>query len=242
MFTSATRSGRGTARRSIADGASILDYIKDTAREYGIDEQIRFHHRVVGADWSTDDARWTSPPSAPTPARPSSSPAASCSPAAATTATTRATSPTSRHGPLHRAGRAPAALARGPRLRRQEGRRDRQRRHRGHAGPGDGRDRRARHDAAALARPTSSRCRPGYDPWDQRLCAVPDGDLFKAIASGEASVVTDHIDTFTETGHPAEVGRGARGRHHRHRHRPRAAVLGGIELSVDGEPRRPPSS
>ena len=37
-------------------------------------------------------------------------------------------------------------------------------------------------------------------PWDERLCAVPDGDLFKALASGDASVVTDHIETFTEKG------------------------------------------
>ncbi|MGI8846091.1 MAG: flavin-containing monooxygenase [Thermoleophilaceae bacterium] len=42
--------------------------------------------------------------------------------------------------------------------------------------------------------------KPAYDPWDQRLCVVPDGDLFKAIADGDASVVTDHIERFTETG------------------------------------------
>jgi cation diffusion facilitator CzcD-associated flavoprotein CzcO len=41
---------------------------------------------------------------------------------------------------------------------------------------------------------------PQYNPWDQRLCLVPDGDLFKAIRSGRASVVTDHIETFTEHG------------------------------------------
>src|SRR3546814_12973393 len=41
---------------------------------------------------------------------------------------------------------------------------------------------------------------PSYNPWDLRFCAVPDGDLFKAISSGAASVVTDHVDTFTETG------------------------------------------
>jgi cation diffusion facilitator CzcD-associated flavoprotein CzcO len=41
---------------------------------------------------------------------------------------------------------------------------------------------------------------PNYDPWDQRLCLVPDSDLFKAIREKKASVVTDHIDTFTETG------------------------------------------
>jgi monooxygenase len=41
---------------------------------------------------------------------------------------------------------------------------------------------------------------PQYEPWDQRLCLVPDSDLFNAIRDGRASVVTDHIDTFTETG------------------------------------------
>jgi monooxygenase len=41
---------------------------------------------------------------------------------------------------------------------------------------------------------------PTYDPWDQRLCLVPDGDLFAAIRSGRASVVTDRVDTFTEAG------------------------------------------
>ena len=41
---------------------------------------------------------------------------------------------------------------------------------------------------------------PSYNPWDQRLCLVPDGDLFRAIKSGRASVVTDQIETFTETG------------------------------------------
>ncbi|HPU51495.1 MAG TPA: NAD(P)/FAD-dependent oxidoreductase [Burkholderiaceae bacterium] len=41
---------------------------------------------------------------------------------------------------------------------------------------------------------------PRYNPWEQRLCLVPDGDLFKAIRSGRASVVTDRIDTFTEHG------------------------------------------
>jgi monooxygenase len=42
--------------------------------------------------------------------------------------------------------------------------------------------------------------KPRYSPWDQRLCLVPDSDLFEAISAGRASVVTDHIDTFTEKG------------------------------------------
>ena len=41
---------------------------------------------------------------------------------------------------------------------------------------------------------------PAYDPWDQRLCFVPDGDLFAALRGGRASVVTDRVETFTPTG------------------------------------------
>src|SRR6185436_1138386 len=41
---------------------------------------------------------------------------------------------------------------------------------------------------------------PRYKPWDQRVCLVPNGDLFTAIREGRASVVTDHIESFTEKG------------------------------------------
>ncbi|HTD07337.1 MAG TPA: NAD(P)/FAD-dependent oxidoreductase [Solirubrobacteraceae bacterium] len=76
---------------------------------------------------------------------------------------------------------------------------------------------------------------PAYGPWDQRLCAVPDGDLFAAISSGCASVVTDRISTFTEQGIMLESGAEleadivitATGLD--------LQVLGGVELSVDGE-------
>ncbi len=44
---------------AIADGAAIRSYIQDTAREYGVDATIRFHHQVLSADWSSHDARWT---------------------------------------------------------------------------------------------------------------------------------------------------------------------------------------
>jgi cation diffusion facilitator CzcD-associated flavoprotein CzcO len=75
---------------------------------------------------------------------------------------------------------------------------------------------------------------PSYDPWDQRLCLVPNGDLFTALGKGSASVVTDHIDTFTETGIklrsgaelPADVIVTATGLN--------LLALGGIELAVDG--------
>jgi cation diffusion facilitator CzcD-associated flavoprotein CzcO len=42
--------------------------------------------------------------------------------------------------------------------------------------------------------------KPRYDPWDQRVCLVPDGDLFEAIRRGDASIVTDHVESFTEKG------------------------------------------
>ncbi|MCP9234631.1 NAD(P)/FAD-dependent oxidoreductase [Lewinella sp. JB7] len=48
---------------------------------------------------------------------------------------------------------------------------------------------------------------PRYDPWDQRLCLVPDGDLFRSIRGGRAAVVTDRIDRFTSGGIRLESGR-----------------------------------
>ncbi len=77
---------------------------------------------------------------------------------------------------------------------------------------------------------------PRYDPWDQRLCFVPDGDLFKAIRSGNAEVVTDDIETFTATGIRLASGRHldadivitATGL--------QVQMLGGARLEVDGEP------
>src|SRR6202048_328638 len=55
--------------------------------------------------------------------------------------------------------------------------------------------------------PVDEHFNPAYNPWDQRLCAVPDADLFKAIGDGKASVVTDKIVTFTETGIQLESGK-----------------------------------
>ncbi|MFI9009144.1 flavin-containing monooxygenase [Actinosynnema sp. NPDC053489] len=77
---------------------------------------------------------------------------------------------------------------------------------------------------------------PSYDPWDQRLCAVPDADLFRVLREGRASVVTDHVDSFTPDGIrlrsgrvlPADVVVGATGL--------RLLALGGIAPSVDGRP------
>lgn len=80
---------------------------------------------------------------------------------------------------------------------------------------------------------------PRYKPWDQRVCLVPDGDLFREIRDGRASVVTDTIERFTEDGIvlasgqtlPADIIVTATGL--------RLNMLGDIALNVDGQPRVP---
>ena len=82
---------------------------------------------------------------------------------------------------------------------------------------------------------------PSYNPWDQRLCLVPDADLFKAVCAGKASVVTDHIATFTEHGIqlrsgaelPADLVVSATGL--------KLKFLGGMTVDIDGMPIDPPS-
>jgi cation diffusion facilitator CzcD-associated flavoprotein CzcO len=75
---------------------------------------------------------------------------------------------------------------------------------------------------------------PTYNPWDQRVCLVPDADMFLALKAGTASVVTDNIDTFTETGVRLKSGQeieadvivSATGLE--------LKALNGLELTVDG--------
>jgi cation diffusion facilitator CzcD-associated flavoprotein CzcO len=77
---------------------------------------------------------------------------------------------------------------------------------------------------------------PPYNPWDQRICVAPSGDLFKELRRGRASVVTDHIETFTPTGIrlrsgeeiPADIIVTATGL--------QLQMVGGVEVEVDGEP------
>jgi len=77
--------------------------------------------------------------------------------------------------------------------------------------------------------------KPRYDPWDQRLCVIPEGDLFAAIAKGDASVATDTIETFTEKGIRLSSGQEleadivvtATGLN--------LQLFGGAQLTVDGE-------
>jgi len=80
---------------------------------------------------------------------------------------------------------------------------------------------------------------PKYDPWDQRICLVPDKDLFEAFNTGTASILTDHIDHFTQTGLQLKSGQHldadlvvtATGL--------RLKFLGGMNLQVDGQEKVP---
>ena len=263
-----------TDAKAIADGPSILDYVNETAREYGIDRQIRFGHKVVGAEWSSADARWTVDIERPATGERLQMTCnflhSCCGYYSYDGGYTPDFAGTERFAGE---SRPPAAVAGGPRLRRQARRRDRQRGDGGDARSRDGRAREPRDDAPALAElrglaawrstrsPSALRrflppklaysvlrwknvlmtmlvfqlsrrrpefikrlirrgverqlpagydidthFKPTYNPWDQRMCLVPDGDLFAAISNGSASVVTDRIETFTERGLALESG------------------------------------
>lgn len=76
---------------------------------------------------------------------------------------------------------------------------------------------------------------PRYDPWDQRLCLVPNGDLFEVIRAGKASVVTDTIDTFTESGIRLESGRELEADIVVTATGLQLVSLGGVDFDVDGQ-------
>ena len=80
---------------------------------------------------------------------------------------------------------------------------------------------------------------PPYDPWDQRLCVVPSGDLFKAIQKGKATIVTDHIERFTERGIALKSGNELEADIVVTATGLRMKVVGGIRTSVDGKQIQP---
>jgi cation diffusion facilitator CzcD-associated flavoprotein CzcO len=75
---------------------------------------------------------------------------------------------------------------------------------------------------------------PSYDPWDQRICLVPDGDLFEALSGDRASVVTDRIDTFTESGILLESGSELQADVIVTATGLQIQILGGMSVAVDG--------
>ncbi len=76
--------------------------------------------------------------------------------------------------------------------------------------------------------------KPSYNPWDQRMCLVPDGDLFDAICAGRASVVTDHIERFTETGLRLQSGADLKADLIVTATGLDLLALGGMQIAVDG--------
>lgn len=77
---------------------------------------------------------------------------------------------------------------------------------------------------------------PRYNPWDQRLCVVPDGDLFKAIKSGKAAMVTDEIASFTESGILLKSGEELEADLIVTATGLRLSLLDGVQVKVDGKP------
>lgn len=77
---------------------------------------------------------------------------------------------------------------------------------------------------------------PDYKPWDQRVCAVPDGDLFRDVRAGRASVVTDTIETFTENGIRLNSGQELEADIIVTATGLKVNALGDVVLTVDGKP------
>jgi monooxygenase len=77
---------------------------------------------------------------------------------------------------------------------------------------------------------------PRYNPWDERLCVVPDNDLFSAIKAGKVSIITDHIDTLTEAGLKLRSGREIEADIIVTATGLELQFVGGAEVRVDGRP------
>jgi cation diffusion facilitator CzcD-associated flavoprotein CzcO len=288
--------------KAIADGSTILSYVRSTASEHGIDQKIRFHHRVMRAEWSSGEARWTVTAQRSdteetvqmtcnfllmcsgyyrydegyTPELPGSerfqgrivhpqhwtddidyegkravvigsgATAVTLVPAMARSAehvTMLQRSPSyvislPAEDPIANFLRRvlPAKWAYGlvrwknvllTMLSFQLSRR--------RPALVKALLRRGQEKRLPAGFDIDTHFKPKYGPWDQRLCLVPDGDLFEAISEGRASIVTDQIETFTETGLrlasgtelEAELIVTATGLN--------MLVFGGMEIAVDGE-------
>jgi cation diffusion facilitator CzcD-associated flavoprotein CzcO len=289
--------------RTMAGGPAILDYIEETAREEGIDKHLRFHHRVVAANWSTTDACWhLTVERGDTGERL----AMSCSflyacagyyrydhgylPDFAGMADFTGTlvHPQAWPEDLDYAGKRVVVIGSGatavtlvPALAEKAAQVTMLQRSPTYIASVPGRNpvapvlrhllprrlsgpairwfhalftqgsyhlskRRPELMKRFLAAGVKRELPPGFDiathftptynPWDQRLCAAPDGDFFRAIRRGTASVVTDTIERFTPTGIrlssgaelEADIVVTATGLE--------MLFVGGMALSVDGDP------
>jgi monooxygenase len=288
--------------KSIADGPSILSYVRQTAQDNGIEQSIRFHHRVVRAEWSTADARWTVEAERSdtgetvrltcgylwmcsgyyrydegyTPefkgkerfsgqiVHPqlwpedldyegkrvlvigSGATAVTLVPAMAEKAehvTMLQRSPTyvislPGEDPIANALRrvlpikVAYALTRWKNVLLQMAVFNLSRRRPAFVKK---RLRRSAEKSLPAGYDIDTHFNPKYNPWDQRMCLIPNGDLFETISAGRASIVTDQIETFTEKGIKLESGTEleadviitATGLN--------LLFLGGMQMTVDGE-------
>ncbi|HEY5815871.1 MAG TPA: NAD(P)/FAD-dependent oxidoreductase [Solirubrobacterales bacterium] len=308
MHTLGYRFKPWTASHSITDGASILEYVRQTARESGIEDKIRFRRRVVAAEWSSEEARWTVE--------------AECTDSGEKVQLTcdflwscsgyyrydegytpefegvdRFPGPIvhPQHWPedLDYAGKRVVVIGSGatavtlvPAMAEQAAHVTMLQRSPTYIASLPAQDRianwlrRRLPDRVAYSivrwknvliqtafyqlsrrRPQAVKrfirrgveralpagydvdkhFTPRYDPWDQRMCLVPDGDLFEAISSGEASVVTDRIASFTERGIELESGEELEADAIVTATGLNLLFLGGMTLAVDGEPVDVPS-
>jgi monooxygenase len=301
MFTLGYSFRPWTGAKSIADGPEILTYIRSTAREFGIEDRIRYGHRVIRADWDSGRARWTVHVR-----RDDETVTLTCSFLYSCTGYYRYDEgyrPTfpgiedfvgpvvhPQHWPadLDYAGKRIVVVGSGatavtlvPALAHTAAHVTMLQRSPSYVLALPAKDaiaewlrgrlpdrvrypllrwknallatanfqlsRRRPHWVKAFLRKAAvKQLPPGYDvdthfapkynPWDQRLCLIPDGDLFAAISAGRAAMVTDHIDTFTEKGVrlrsgaelDADIVVTATGLN--------LLPIGGIELTVDGTP------
>jgi monooxygenase len=290
-----------THAKAIAEGPSILDYVRQTATEHGIEQKIRFHHRVVRAEWSTADARWT------VQAQRSDTQETvqltcgfllMCSGyyrydegytpdfqgterftgqivhpqqwtddidyagkqvvviGSGATAVTLVPSMAQTAAHVTMLQRSPSYVVALP---AQDAIADVLRRRlparmaysivrwknvlrtmlsfqlsRRRPGVMKALLRKALEKQLPPGYDIDTHFKPMYNPWDQRLCLVPDGDLFKAISDGSASVVTDAIDTFTEKGLKLQSGAELQADLIVTATGLNLLALGGIEIAVDG--------
>jgi len=290
-----------TGSSTLADGTSIREYLHATARERGIDTKIRYGHRVVAADWSSEDRRWTV-----TAESDSGRIELTCSFLYSCTGyyrydegfrpefpgEDRFTGPVvhPQHWPadLDHTGKRVVVIGSGatavtlvPAMARDAAHVTMLQRSPSYILTLPSEDpvlvrlrrllpdrlatkvargknmalqiaiyqfaRRAPRTARKVLQdgvrrqlppgyPVETHFRPAYNPWDQRLCLVPDGDLFAAISAGSVTMVTDTIEQFTETGIrlasgaelDADIIVAATGLS--------LLAAGGIALSVDGNP------
>jgi len=291
------------AAKSIADGPSILQYLRDTVQEFGLDRHIRYGHRVMRAEWSSGPSHWTV-----TGQRTDTGAEVTftagylfmCSGyysykggytpefAGLDTFRGRIVHPQAWPDDLDYAGKKVVVIGSGatamtliPAMADTAGHVTMLQRSPTYVVAAPDKDvvanalrkvlpekvaysltrrknvafqqmiyRRTRTQPAKVKATLLSRVRkelgpdydvathftPSYAPWDQRLCLVPNGDLFAAIRSGKASVVTDQIDTFTENGIRLQSGAELEADIIVTATGLQLVTLGEMEFVVDGEP------